>query len=216
VVARAGTRIRGPYEPLLRQGLALRNQGAIDEQHIAGAVATTTYGSGVSNTSLSGAVRGVTLIGADGRLRRIGEGEPRLLGAAQVPVGMLGVITELELEVAVAYRLTERVSACAWEEVMQRWDELVRKHRHANFFWMPTDESASLYDIEAPGITAGRCYVKTYDEAAPGTPDSDAPGCRTGRSYRIYPSVFKLNFHESWSTSSTSSEAPKRWPPCVS
>ncbi|MFZ0388335.1 MAG: D-arabinono-1,4-lactone oxidase [Solirubrobacteraceae bacterium] len=195
-VVRAGTPIRGLYEPLWQRGLALRNQGAIDDQHLAGAVATATHGSGISHTSLSGVVRSVTLIGSDGQRRRIGGGEPRLLRAAQVAVGMLGVMTELEIEVASAYRLTERVGVCAWEEVMERWDELVHGHRHANFFWMPMDESASLYGIVAPGTTADRCYVKTYDEAAPGTPDLDVPGCRTGRCYRIYPGVFAPNFHE--------------------
>jgi FAD/FMN-containing dehydrogenase len=166
VLVRAGTPIRGLYEPLWQHGLALRNQGAIDEQHLAGAVATATHGSGISNTALSGVVRGVTLVGPDGRCRQIGEGEPRLLRAAQVAIGMLGVMTELEIEAASAYRLTERVGVCAWEEVMARWDELVHGHRHANFFWMPMDESARLYKIEASGTTADRCYVKTYDEPA--------------------------------------------------
>lgn len=196
VVARAGTSIRGLYEPLWQQGLALRNQGAIDEQHLAGAVATATHGSGVSTTSLSGMVRGVALIGADGRLRHIGEDEPRLLRAARVAVGMVGVMTELEIEVAPAYRLSEHVEVWSWEEVTERWDRLVREHRHANFFWMPTDASARLYAIETPGLSAGRCYVKTYDEAATDAPDSDVLGRRTGRAYRIYPSVFEPNFHE--------------------
>ncbi len=154
-VARAGTPIRALHEPLWEQGLALRNQGAIDEQHIAGAVATATHGSGVSNTCLSDVVRSVTLVGPDGGLRRVGEGESRLLRAAQVAVGMLGVMTELEIEVVPAYRLTEGIEVWAWEEVMERWDELVYRHRHANFFWMPTEASASLYDIDAPGRNGG-------------------------------------------------------------
>jgi FAD/FMN-containing dehydrogenase len=195
-VARAGTRIRDFYEPLWRHGLALRNQGAIDEQQIAGAVATATHGSGISNRSLSGVVRAVTLVGCDGGIRRIDDRQPRLLRAAQVAVGMLGVITELELEVAPAYRLTERVDVCAWEDVLERWDELVHGHRHANFFWMPTGDSAGLYGLDGLGVEAGRCCVKTYDEAPADAPDSDIPGRRTDRCYRIYPNVFEPNFHE--------------------
>ena len=50
------------------------------------------------------------LVTADGRRRRDRRGRSRdLLRAAQVAVGMLGVITELELEVAPAYRLRERI-----------------------------------------------------------------------------------------------------------
>ena len=29
-------------------------------------------------------------------------------------------------------------SACApWDDVMERWDELVSQHRHFGFFWLP-------------------------------------------------------------------------------
>jgi FAD/FMN-containing dehydrogenase len=195
-VARAGTPIHGFYEPLWERGLALRNQGDIDDQHIAGAVATATHGSGIGNTCFSGVVRGVTLAGPDGSLRHIGEDEPRLLRAAQVSVGMLGVMTELELEVAPAYRLTEQIDVWPWEEVMERWDELVHDHRHFGFFWMPSEASAALYNIEGHGAMTDRCYVKIYDEAAPDAPDSPTPGRRTDRCYRIYPMVYDPNFHE--------------------
>jgi FAD/FMN-containing dehydrogenase len=194
--ARAGTPIHGFYEPLWERGLALRNQGDIDDQHIAGAVATATHGSGIANTCLSGVVRRMRLVTADGRVREIGEDEPRLLRAAQVSVGMLGVMTELELAVADAYRLTERVDVWDWEEVMDRWDELVHGHRHFGFFWMPSEASAELYNIASHGPMTDRCYVKIYDEAAPGEPDSAVPGRRTDRCYRIYPMVYDPNFHE--------------------
>ena len=101
--------IRDFYEPLWDAGLALRNQGDIDTQQIAGAVATGTHGSGTRYTSLSGVVRGVRLVTATGDVREIGEDEPDLLHAAQVSVGMLGVVTQLELEVTDAYRLREHV-----------------------------------------------------------------------------------------------------------
>lgn len=195
-VARAGTPINGFYEPLWQTGLALRNQGDIDDQHIAGAVATATHGSGIGNACLSGVVRGVRLVTADGQVRRIGEDEPRLLRAVQVSVGTLGVVTELELEVTDAYRLTEQIDVWTWPEVMERWNELVHGHRHFGFFWMPSEQSAALYNIASHGPMTDRCYVKIYDEAAPDQPDSATPGRRTDRCYRIYPMVYSPNFHE--------------------
>jgi FAD/FMN-containing dehydrogenase len=194
--ARAGTPIHGFYEPLWEHGLALRNQGDIDDQHIAGAVATATHGSGIGNSCFSGVVRGVSLVTPDGSIRHIGEDEPRLLRAAQVSVGTLGVMTELEIEVAEAYRLSEQVDVWPWQEVMDRWDELVHGHRHFGFFWMPSEESAALYNIEGHGAMTDRCYVKIYDEATPDQPDSAEPGRRTDRCYRIYPMVYDPNFHE--------------------
>jgi len=195
--ALAGTLIRDFYEPLWREGLALKNQGDIDTQQIAGAVSTATHGSGIRNTCLSGVVRGVRLVTATGEVRDIDESEPELLRAAQVSIGMLGVMTRLELEVTDAYRLTEQIDLWPWEEVLERWDELVHEHRHFGFFWLPTEESAALYNLSSHDQTmADKCYVKIYDDAEPDEPDSDVEGRRTDRCYRIYPMVYDPNFHE--------------------
>ena len=195
--ALAGTLIRDFYEPLWSEGLALKNQGDIDTQQIAGAVATATHGSGIRNRCFSGVVRGVRLVTAAGEVRDIDESEPELLRAAQVSIGMLGVMTRLELEVTDSYRLTEQIDLWPWEEVLERWDELVHEHRHFGFFWLPTEESAALYNLSSHDQTmADKCYVKIYDEAAPDQPDSAAEGRRTDRCYRIYPMVYDPNFHE--------------------
>ena len=195
--ALSGTLIRDFYEPLWREGLALKNQGDIDTQQIAGAVSTATHGSGIRNTCFSGVVRGVRLVTGTGEVREIDESEPDLLRAAQVSVGMLGVMTRLELEVTDAYRLTEQIDLWAWEEVLERWDELVHGHRHFGFFWLPTEESAALYNLSSHEQTmADKCYVKIYDDATADQPDSDVEGRRTDRCYRIYPMVYDPNFHE--------------------
>jgi FAD/FMN-containing dehydrogenase len=197
VTALAGTPIRDFYEPLWSRGLALINQGDIDTQQIAGAVSTATHGSGPRFTSLSGVVRGVRLVTAAGEIRDIGEGEPEVLAAAQVAVGMLGVITRLELQVTDAYRLREQVGLWSWDEVMERWDELVHQHRHFGLFWLPTEESGALYNLDGHGESmADKCYVKIYDEAPADEPDDATPGRRVDRCYRIYPMVYDPNFHE--------------------
>jgi FAD/FMN-containing dehydrogenase len=195
--ALAGTRVHDFYEPLWAAGLALRNQGDIDTQHIAGAVATATHGSGTRYTSLSGVVRGLRLVTATGEQLDIGEDDPDLLHAAQVSVGMLGVVTRLELAVTDAYRLREQVGLRSWADVMEHWDELVSGHRHFGFFWLPSEESAGLYNLEGHGERmADRCYVKVYDEVGPDVSDDDTEGRRVDRCYRIFPMVYDPNFHE--------------------
>ncbi len=192
-----GTLIRDFYEPLWDAGLALRNQGDIDTQQIAGAVSTATHGSGTRYTSLSGVVRGVRLVTASGEIRDIGEDEPDLLHAAQVAVGMLGVVTELDLEVTDAYRLREQVGLRSWDDVMDSWDALVSDHRHFGFFWMPSEESAALYNLDAHGErVTDQCYVKVYDEVGDDVPDDATEGRRVDRCYRIFPMVYDPNFHE--------------------
>ncbi len=193
----AGTRIHDFYEPLWKAGLALRNQGDIDTQHIAGAVATATHGSGTRYTSLSGVVRGMRLVTATGELLDIGEDDPDLLHAAQVSIGMLGVVTQLDLAVTDAYRLREHVSLRPWDDVMEHWDELVEQHRHFGFFWLPSEESGRLYNLDGHGEQmADQCYVKVYDEVDPEVADDDTEGRRVDRCYRIFPMVYDPNFHE--------------------
>ena len=184
-------------EPLWAAGLALANQGDIVAQQIAGAVSTATHGSGLQLGCFSSSVRRVRLVTAAGDVVEVGEDDPELLHAAQVSVGMLGVMTELELEVATAYRLRERIEHWSWDEAWEGFDEVAREHRHYSFFWMPSEDSAALYGLASPGESlTDRCHVKIYDEVDPSTPDSDEPHRRVGPAHVIYPMVYEPNFHE--------------------
>ncbi len=198
VRALPGTTVAAFGDRLWADGLALANQGDIDTQQIAGAVATGTHGSGIALGSFSSTLRGARLVTGTGDVIEIGEDRPDLLRAAQVSVGMLGLMLELEIEVAPAYRLRERIENRPYAEVMAEWDLLVASHRHFSFFWLPSERSAELYGIAVPeGVEmTDTCYVKLYDEAAEAEPDDATPGRRVDRGYRIYPSVFEPNFHE--------------------
>ena len=198
VTALPGTTVGEFGEPLWAAGLALANQGDIDTQAIAGAVATGTHGSGNALPSFSATVRACRLVDGRGEVVEIDETRPELLRAAQVAVGMLGVMTSLTLEVAPAYRLRERIEHWPFGDVLERWDELFAGHRHFSFFWLPSEASAELYGLATPPgrSMTDTCYVKRYDEAVAGVPDDATPGRRIDRSYRIYPSDFEANFHE--------------------
>jgi FAD/FMN-containing dehydrogenase len=92
----------------------------------------------------------------------------------------------------------ERIEQWPYEEAFGRLDELARAHRHYSFFYIPTEASAALYDLDVPAgmQVAETCYVKIYDVAADDVPDSSEPGRRVGPAFRIYPDVFPANFHE--------------------
>jgi FAD/FMN-containing dehydrogenase len=195
VVVGPATTIGEFGEPLWAAGLALANQGDIVAQQIAGAVSTATHGSGLEFGSFSSSVRRARLVTADGEVVEADGGD--LLHAVQVAVGMLGVVTELELEAAPAYRLRERIEHWAWQEAWEPFEELARAHRHYSFFWMPSNDSAALYGLAEPGLSlADRCHVKIYDVVGDDTADSDEPRRRVGPAYRIYPMVYDPNFHE--------------------
>lgn len=196
--ALAGTSVGAFGEPLWEAGLALANQGDIDTQQIGGAIGTGTHGSGVRLGSFSSTLRRARIVTGTGEVIEVSESSPELLHAAQVAVGMLGVMTEVEVAVAPAYRIRERILHLPYAEVAARWDELVHAHRHFSFFWIPVDGSGALYGLETlEGVPDGdTCYVKIYDEVAADEPDDATPFGRVDRSYRIYPAVFEPNFHE--------------------
>ncbi len=196
--ALAGTSVRAFGEPLWAAGLAFANQGDIDTQQIGGAIGTGTHGSGISLGSFSSTLRQARIVTGTGEVIEVSESTPELLHAAQVAVGMLGVMTEVEFAVAPAYRIRERILHLPYAEVADRWDELVHAHRHFSFFWIPVDGSGALYGLQTPeGVPDGdTCYVKIYDKAAADEPDDATPFARVDRSYRIYPAVFEPNFHE--------------------
>jgi FAD/FMN-containing dehydrogenase len=172
--------------PLLRErGLAMENLGDIDRQTLAGAVATGTHGTGRTLGNLSSQVVGMRLVTAAGEVLDLAAGDPRL-AAARVSLGALGVVTRLELRVLDAYRLHERRSIEDAEVCLERWDELVREHRHAELFW------TSKHD---------RCQLKRIDatDAPPGLDTLDARGLEGERidwSDRILPSVRDVRFNE--------------------
>ena len=70
-----------------------------------------------------------TRVTATGELRDIGENDPDLLRAAKVAVGMLGVVTRLELDVTDAYHLHEQVSLRSWVDVMEPLDDFIALRR---------------------------------------------------------------------------------------
>jgi FAD/FMN-containing dehydrogenase len=198
VTALPGTPVGDFGPPLWEAGLALANQGDIDAQGIAGAVATATHGSGLGQGSFSGAVRRMRLVTAGGDVLELDEHDHRL-PAAQAAIGMLGVITEVEIQAVPSYRLAERVEHWSWEEARGRLDEMSRAHYHYSFFWMPGEGSGALYGLAAPeGVAlADTCYVKIYDRVDDAVPDSAAPGRRVDRAHRIYSMEdFDPNFYE--------------------
>jgi FAD-linked oxidoreductase len=198
ITALPGTTVAEFGDPLWAAGLALANQGDIDTQAIAGAIATGTHGSGNALPSFSATMRGCRLVDGHGEIVEIDESRPDLLRAAQVAIGMLGVMTSVTIEVCPAYRLSERIEHRPFGDVLADWDALFAAHRHFSFFWLPSEASAELYGLATPPgqRMTDTCYVKVYDEASDDLPDDATPGRRVDRSYRIYPGEFDTNFHE--------------------
>jgi FAD/FMN-containing dehydrogenase len=196
VSAKPKTTIRDFGELLWQHGLALANQGDIDTQAIAGVVATATHGSGRRLGSFSSVLTGARLVDGRGDLLEISPtSHPELLPALQTSIGLLGIMTEVTIAVVPAYELHARTDVMPFSQMLEAFDSDVADFRHYGFFWMPTDASARLYNLEGAG--ADDCVVKRYREVPVGTSrEGLGPHERVGRSYEIYPMVYDPNFHE--------------------
>src|SRR6266567_8953357 len=138
VTVRGGTRLKNLGKALYANGLAQENLGDIDVQSISGAISTGTHGTGVRFGTLSTQVERLTLVTATGELLECSpERDPDVFRAAQVSLGMLGVIARVTLRVAPARRLRfqshrERLAGCITN--LERYKQ---ENNHFEFFWFP-------------------------------------------------------------------------------
>lgn len=195
VTAWSQTKIADFGPALWAHGLALSNQGDIDDQAIAGAIATATHGSGVNMRNFSASLAGARIIDGTGCVHDLnGTDHPEIMPALQTALGTLGVMTQVTLKVSPAYKLHERIVVMPVDEVLERWDDLIANYRHFSFFWMTSAHSAKLYNLDAP---ADHCYVKLYQEYPADAPaPALAPHERYDRAYKIYTQIYDPNFHE--------------------
>jgi FAD/FMN-containing dehydrogenase len=187
----AGTTLKELGRELWHAGLSMKNQGDVDAQTLVGAVSTGTHGSGPEWGTLSSTISALRLVTGTGEILEIDRTSPELLHAAQVSVGLLGLVTRVTMDAAPAYGLRESNRIATLQEVVDNWSDAPSEYRHYSLFWAPTDKSATLYDL--PPFPADHCYVKMLDElpvdaGADSEPVTEGTvGARTGPAYLIYP-----------------------------
>ncbi|MEW4372282.1 FAD-binding protein [Paenibacillus kandeliae] len=87
---------------------ALHNLASLPHITIAGAIATSTHGSGSENGSLAAAVEGLELVDANGELHTFQRGDDSFAGVV-INVGALGIVTKLTLNVVPTYTVKQFV-----------------------------------------------------------------------------------------------------------
>ena len=141
----AGTRLHRIPEYLQPFGLALANQGDIDVQSVAGAISTSTHGTGIDWTGFAGTVTGLTLVDATGEIRTYSiDDDPDLLRLITVSVGALGVVVEVEMQCVDAFDLLAVESSANLDDVLDTWDERSRAVDHFEAFWFPHTDKAMI------------------------------------------------------------------------
>ena len=212
----AGWSIKRLTAALWDEGLALANQGDVNPQSLAGAMATGTHGTGVELGSLATMARGFRLIGADGEARWCDAGtNADLYQAQRLSLGMFGIATEIEVAVVPAFHLAERIEKRRWEDVRESYDDLARQHRHIEFWFFPHADHVILKTLDLcdpcdpPPRTTDMeetAFRRVLDVAARlpfltpmlqrGMMRTNMSGSRRGPAYAIFPSDRTIRFEE--------------------
>src|SRR3954470_18818120 len=147
----AGMTLHALGPALAAHGLGLENQGDIDAQTVAGALATGTHGTGETYRNLSANVVGMRLV--DGRGNVVELTDPEDLRAARVSVGALGVVTAVAIRCVPLFGLRRIDERRPLAEVLGGLDELVAANDHLEFFAFPHTDTVILRRTErlAPG-----------------------------------------------------------------
>lgn len=138
-------------------GYALKNMADVDRQTLGGAVATATHGTGRTLGCLSADVASFRLLLGTGEIIHCSPDEnPDIYRAGSVSLGMLGVMTEIDMRVRPVYKLQRNFFLHPIDELFRQLDGLVNANRHFEFFWFPNSDVAvckSLNETEGHAPT---------------------------------------------------------------
>jgi xylitol oxidase len=132
VDARAGTVTFGGgvkygelVERLHDEGLALHNLASLPHISVAGAVATATHGSGVTNGNLATAVAALEIVTSSGEVVTVSRGDPDFDGVV-VGLGALGAVTRITLDVQPAFEVRQQVfEGMRWDVLLDNFIDIV-------------------------------------------------------------------------------------------
>ncbi len=139
---KAGTKLNYLGELLFKEGMAMENLGDIDVQSIAGTISTGTHGTGKKFGTISTQVIALRLVNGKGEIVDCSETNNRaLFKAAQVSLGVLGIITQVTLQCVPAYKLALQNRKETIAAVLGNLKERNDNNRNFEFYWMPYSET---------------------------------------------------------------------------
>ena len=134
----AGTKLGDIGEPLSAAGQALYNMPDIDEQSLAGAIATGTHGTGRKLGALHSYLTALTLVTPRGQVIECSrERNAGIFDAARVSLGSLGIITQLTLRNLPTHTLKRRVWLEPVDTLLERFDDLASRHHSFEMYLIP-------------------------------------------------------------------------------
>jgi FAD/FMN-containing dehydrogenase len=149
---RTGMNLGEAGRTFLDVGLAMHNLGDVDMQMVVGAVGTGTHGTGKRLPILSAPLTAVRMVTASGDIVEWStDKDPEMLQAARVSLGVLGIFTEITLNLLPAFRLHRTEWCTHIDDCLANLDELVDKNRNFDFYWYPRSDEARIRIMNPPG-----------------------------------------------------------------
>ena len=141
----SGIRLFNLNPLLAAAGLAMSNLGDIAYQSVAGAISTSTHGTGLKLQSIAASVTGLRIVTGDGAIIECDEEKnSEILHVARVGLGALGIITEVTLQCVPTFNLHAVEEVLQIDDLLKDFDEHVESTDHTEFFWMPHTTNALL------------------------------------------------------------------------
>jgi FAD-linked oxidoreductase len=147
--APAGWSLKRLTRALWEAGYSLPNQGDVDPQSLAGAIATGTHGTGAHLGSLATFAQAFELMLADGSVVECSaHAQPELFQAQRLSLGLLGVAVRIRISVLPAFHLEEKVQRWPLAAAVEQFAEVALAHRHAEFFVFPYADEVILKTLQ--------------------------------------------------------------------
>lgn len=142
----AGTRLGQIGQPLEDVNQALINMPDIDQQTLAGSLATATHGTGANLQCLSASIEALSLVTANGELVRCSrDNNADLFQAARVGLGSLGIVTDVTMQNTRPYRLKRVSEWLPIEDILATAQDTADRYRNFEFYYIPFS-GMGLYD----------------------------------------------------------------------
>ena len=153
--------------------LSMPNLGDVTYQTLAGALSTSTHGTGLQRTGLAAQIRGFKIVTASGEVRVCDPLQnTEIFHCGRVSLGALGVITEVSLNVVPAFNLRAIEQPMRISHVLDNFVQLIEENDFFEFYWVPHTKWAltkannvSADAIDSPGRFAtwyNKMFMENY------------------------------------------------------
>ncbi|KAF1954722.1 L-gulonolactone/D-arabinono-1,4-lactone oxidase [Byssothecium circinans] len=150
LTAQAGIRMHNLNLAAKEHGLTMPSLGSIDVQSIAGAISTGTHGSSMVHGLLSDSVRSLRIVLGNGQAVKCSATQsPDLFRAALTSLGALGIVVEVEFEMADASNIEWKQTILPVDDVLSLWDkDLWTSNEFVRVWWLPYMRRAVVWKAD--------------------------------------------------------------------